>query len=49
MISIIGSGRVGSAIAFLIASNSIDDKQLVNRHKEYALTRLISEKLVSFL
>ncbi len=37
MISIIGSGRVGSAIAFLIASNSLDDLQLVNRHKEKAL------------
>lgn len=37
MISIIGSGRVGSAIAFLIASNSIDNIQLVNRHKEKAL------------
>jgi len=37
MISIIGSGRVGSATAFLIASNSIDDIQLVNRHKEKAL------------
>lgn len=37
MISIIGSGRVGSAIAFLIASNSIDNIQLVNRHKEKAI------------
>lgn len=37
MISIIGSGRVGSAIAFLIASNSLDDIHLVNRHKEKAL------------
>lgn len=37
MISIIGSGRVVSATAFLIASNSIDDIQLVNRHKEKAL------------
>jgi malate dehydrogenase len=37
MISIIGSGRVGSAIAFLIASESIDNVQLVNRHKEKAL------------
>ena len=37
MISIIGSGRVGSATAFLTASNSIDNIQLVNRHKEKAL------------
>lgn len=37
MISIIGSGRVGSATAFLAASNSLDDIQLVNRHKEKAL------------
>lgn len=37
MISIIGSGRVGSAIAFLAATNSIDDIHLVNRHKEKAI------------
>jgi malate dehydrogenase len=37
MLSIIGSGRVGSATAFLMASNSIDNIQLVNRHKEKAL------------
>lgn len=37
MLSIIGSGRVGSATAFIAASNSIDDIQLVNRHKEKAL------------
>ena len=37
MISIIGSGRVGSAIAFLAASTSLDDIQLVNRHKDKAL------------
>ncbi len=37
MISIIGSGRVGSAISFLCASNSLDDIHLVNRHKEKAL------------
>lgn len=37
MISIIGSGRVGSATAFLAASNSLDDIQLVNRHKAKAL------------
>ena len=37
MLSIIGSGRVGSATAFLTANNSIDNIQLVNRHKEKAL------------
>ena len=37
MISIIGSGRVGSAIAFLAAATSLDDLHLVNRHKEKAL------------
>ena len=37
MISIIGSGRVGSATAFLAASNSLDDIHLINRHKEKAL------------
>ncbi len=37
MLSIIGSGRVGSATAFLVASNSIDNIQLVNRHKQKAL------------
>ena len=37
MLSIIGSGRVGSATAFLMASNAIDNIQLVNRHKEKAL------------
>ena len=37
MISIIGSGRVGSAIAFLIASNSLDDIILVNRTKNKAV------------
>jgi len=37
MISIIGSGRVGSAIAFLAASASLDDIHLVNRHKDTAL------------
>ncbi len=37
MISIIGTGRVGSAIAFLAATNSIDDIHLVNRHKEKAI------------
>ena len=37
MISIIGSGRVGSAIAFLAASTSLDDIHLVNRHKDKAM------------
>jgi malate dehydrogenase len=37
LISIIGSGRVGSAIAFLAASTSLDDIHLVNRHKDKAL------------
>lgn len=37
MISIIGSGKVGSAIAFLIAATSLDDIVLVNRHKEKAV------------
>jgi len=37
LISIIGSGRVGSATAFLAASNSLDDIHLINRHKEKAL------------
>lgn len=37
MISIIGSGKVGSAIAFLIATNSLDDITLVNRTKDKAI------------
>ena len=37
MISIIGSGRVGASIAFLCASNSIDDILLVNRTKSKAI------------
>lgn len=37
MISIIGSGRVGSAIAFLATSNSLDDIILVNRTKSKAI------------
>lgn len=37
MISIIGSGNVGSAIAFLAAQDSLDNVLLVNRHKEKAL------------
>lgn len=37
MISIIGSGKVGSTIAFLIASNSLDDVTLINRTKNKAI------------
>lgn len=37
MITIIGSGKVGSSIAFLIASNSIDDVTLINRTKRKAI------------
>ena len=37
MISIIGSGRVGSAIAFLIASEGLDDITMVNRTKSKAI------------
>ena len=37
MISIVGTGRVGSAIAFLTASNSLDDLVLLNRTKEKAI------------
>ena len=37
MISIIGSGKVGSAIAFLCISNSLDDVLLVNRTKNKAI------------
>ena len=37
MISIIGTGKIGSAIGFLIASNSLDDLTLVNRTKNKAI------------
>jgi len=37
LISIIGSGRVGASIAFLCASNGIDDILLVNRTKSKAI------------
>jgi malate dehydrogenase len=37
LISIIGSGRVGAAVAFLCASNSLDDILLVNRTKNKAI------------
>ena len=41
MISIIGSGKVGSAVAFLAASTSLDDIVMVNRTK----TKAIGESL----
>ena len=37
MISIVGSGKVGSAIAFLCVSNSLDDVLLVTRTKDKAI------------
>lgn len=37
MISIVGSGKVGSATAFLMAATSLDDIVLVNRTKEKAM------------
>lgn len=37
MISIIGSGKVGSAVAFLICSQGLDDVVLVNRTKSKAI------------
>ncbi|PIW32599.1 MAG: lactate dehydrogenase [Nitrosopumilales archaeon CG15_BIG_FIL_POST_REV_8_21_14_020_37_12] len=37
MISIIGSGRVGSSIAFLCAASGLDDILLVNRTKDKAI------------
>ena len=37
MISIIGSGKVGTAIAFLCITNSVDDVLLVNRTKNKAI------------
>jgi len=37
MISIIGSGKVGTAIAFLCIANSLDDILLVNRTKNKAI------------
>lgn len=37
MISIIGSGRVGTAIAFLCVSNALDDVLLINRTKSKAI------------
>ncbi|MBI2111100.1 MAG: lactate dehydrogenase [Nitrosarchaeum sp.] len=41
MISIIGSGKVGSAIAFLCVSNSLDDVLLVNRTKDKAIGKAL--------
>ncbi|MDC4230793.1 MAG: lactate dehydrogenase [Nitrosopumilus sp.] len=37
MISIIGSGRVGTSIAFLCVSNALDDVLLINRTKDKAI------------
>lgn len=37
MISIVGSGRVGTAIAFLCVSNALDDVLLVNRTESKAI------------
>ena len=37
MISIIGSGRVGTSIGFLCVSNGLDDVLLVNRDKKKAI------------
>lgn len=37
MISIVGSGRVGSSIAFLCISNGLDDVLLLNRDKNKAI------------
>ncbi len=37
MISIIGSGKVGTAIAFLCIANSLDDVLLINRTKDKAI------------
>jgi malate dehydrogenase len=41
MISIIGSGKVGSAIAFLCISNSLDDVLLVNHTKNKAIGKAL--------
>ena len=37
MISIVGSGRVGTSIGFLCVSNGLDDVLLVNRDKRKAI------------
>lgn len=37
MISIVGSGRVGTSVGFLCASNGLDDVLLVNRDKRKAI------------
>ncbi len=37
LISIVGSGRVGTSIAFLCVSNALDDVLLVNRNKKKAI------------
>jgi len=41
VISIIGSGKVGSAIAFLCISNSLDDVLLVNHTKDKAIGKAL--------
>ena len=41
MITIIGSGRVGSALGFLIATTSIDDLILINKTKNEAVGRAL--------
>jgi len=41
VISIVGSGKVGSAIAFLCVSNSLDDVLLVNRTKDKAIGKAL--------
>ncbi len=41
MISIVGSGKVGSAIAFLCVSNSLDDVLFVNRTKDKAIGKAL--------
>ena len=37
MIAIIGAGRVGSAIAFLVGQSGLDDLVIVNRSKNTTL------------
>jgi len=41
VISIIGSGKVGSAIALLCISNSLDDVLLVNHTKDKAIGKAL--------
>ncbi|HLA22852.1 MAG TPA: lactate dehydrogenase [Nitrosopumilaceae archaeon] len=55
MISIIGAGRVGSALGFLIAATSLDDLVLVNRSKNKAIgealdiTNTVSQGALTFV